>query len=67
MAEAALDNARPCEREAWIETEVPIESIEHATRELLRLGDQGEVLAPPALRTALAEALRRAAGLYGGI
>lgn len=64
VAEAALDNARPCEREAWVETEVPIESIEHAARDLLRLGDQGEVLAPPALRAQLGHALQQAARLY---
>jgi predicted DNA-binding transcriptional regulator YafY len=64
VAEAALDHARPCQREGWVETEVPIESIDHAARELLRLGDQGEVLAPADLRAQLAQALRRAAGLY---
>lgn len=64
VAEAALANAGPCEWEGWIETEVPIESIDHAAREMLRLGDQGEVLAPPALRAALGAALQRAAGRY---
>lgn len=64
VAQAALDSATPCEHDGWVETEVPIESVEHAARELLRLGDQGEVLAPPALRAALAAALRRAADRY---
>ena len=64
IAEAALANARPCEREEWIETEVPIESAEHAARELLRLGDQGEVVAPAELRQRLAQALREAVALY---
>jgi predicted DNA-binding transcriptional regulator YafY len=64
IADAALDNARPCEREGWIETVVPIESVVHAARELLRLGDQGEVLAPAALRDHLSQALRQAAALY---
>jgi predicted DNA-binding transcriptional regulator YafY len=64
IAEAALANARPCEREAWVETEVPIESVEHAARELLRLGDQGEVLAPDDLRQRLAQAFREAVALY---
>ena len=64
IAEAALANARPCEREEWIETEVPIESVEHAARELLRLGDQGEVMAPADLRQRLAQALREAVALY---
>jgi predicted DNA-binding transcriptional regulator YafY len=43
---------------------VPIESVVHAARELLRLGDQGEVLAPAALRDHLSQALRQAAALY---
>ncbi|MFZ5549467.1 MAG: helix-turn-helix transcriptional regulator [Pseudomonadota bacterium] len=64
VAEAALSNAEPCEWEGWIETEVPIESIDHAAREMLRVGDQGEVLAPPELRVALGAALQRAAGRY---
>ena len=64
VAEAAHANARPCEREGWVETEVPIESIAHAAHEMLRLGDQGEVLSPPALRAALAQALRSAAAMY---
>lgn len=66
VAVAALANAEPCEREDWIETEVPIESVDHAAREMLRLGDQGEVLAPPELRVQLAAALRQAAARYGG-
>jgi hypothetical protein len=64
IAEAALANARPCEREDWVDTEVPIESIEHAARELLRLGDQGEVLAPPELRLRMSQSLREAVALY---
>jgi predicted DNA-binding transcriptional regulator YafY len=64
VAEAAYANARPCEREGWIETEVPIESIDHAAHEMLRLGDQGEVLAPAELRARLAQALHAAAAHY---
>jgi predicted DNA-binding transcriptional regulator YafY len=64
VAEAAVANAAPCEQAGWIDTEVPIESVEHAAREMLRLGDQGEVLSPPVLRAALSAALRRAAAQY---
>lgn len=64
VADAAMDNARPCAQQGWVETEVPIESVAHAARELLRLGDQAEVLAPAALRRQLAAALRRAALQY---
>ena len=64
VAEAALDNARPSEREGWAETEIPIESVAHAARELLRLGERAEVLAPAALRRALGRELARAAARY---
>lgn len=59
VARAAEDSARPCEHEGWVEAEVPIESVAHAAREMLRLGDQAEVLAPPALRAALRDTARR--------
>lgn len=66
VAQAALDNAAPCAQEGWVETEVPIESTAHAARELLVLGDEGEVLAPAALRAAMGAALQRAAAQYRG-
>lgn len=53
VARAAEENMGLSEREGWIEVEVPIESVAHAAREMLRLGDQAEVLAPAALRDAL--------------
>ncbi len=53
VAAAAQDSAEPCEPEGWAQVRVPIESVEHASREMLRLGDQAEVLEPPALRAAL--------------
>jgi predicted DNA-binding transcriptional regulator YafY len=53
VARAAEDSARPCERDGWAEVEIPIESVAHATRELLRLGEHVEVLSPPALRAAV--------------
>lgn len=54
--------ARPVD--GWVEVEVPIESIEHAAVDFLRLGAEAEVLAPVGLRTALREAAKRMAGLY---
>ena len=43
---------------------VPIESIEHAAIDLLHLGAEAEVLAPPALRAAMRETATRLAALY---
>ncbi|MEW2133366.1 WYL domain-containing protein [Streptomyces sp. NPDC005435] len=41
-----------------VRTVIPIESVEHATGEVLRLGPGIEVLAPPELRHAVADAAR---------
>ncbi|MBU3973653.1 MAG: WYL domain-containing protein [Alphaproteobacteria bacterium] len=47
-----------------VEVVVPIESVEHASTDFLRLGAEAEVLAPSALRDAMAAAARRLAALY---
>ena len=64
VAAAANHSARPVDREGWAEVEVPIESIQHAAVEMQRLGAEAEVLAPAALRTAMAEGAARLAALY---
>jgi predicted DNA-binding transcriptional regulator YafY len=64
VAEAALASAEPCEAEDRVEITVPIESLAHAAREMLRLGDEGEVLAPAELREALAGVYARLASRY---
>ncbi len=63
VAEAALASARPSEREGWVELQVPIESVDHAAQEMLRLGSEAEVLAPIALRRGLAARARAIAAL----
>ena len=66
VARAAADNAEPDAEPGWVRTVVPIESLAHASHEMLRLGDQAEILAPAALRQALhstaAAMLQRHAG-----
>ncbi len=65
VAAAAQDSVAPCEPEGWAEVQVPIESVRHATQEMLRLGAEAVVLEPVALRQALqATAARMSAG-YG--
>ncbi|MFD6625062.1 helix-turn-helix transcriptional regulator [Streptomyces diastaticus] len=50
----------------WVEDVVlPVESLEVAYEQLLGLGPEAEVVAPPELRDRLREAARRMAGLYG--
>jgi predicted DNA-binding transcriptional regulator YafY len=44
---------------------IPIESVEHACGQLMRLSPQVEVLRPVALRRALVERMRATARLYG--
>jgi predicted DNA-binding transcriptional regulator YafY len=64
VADAALDTAAPTQDDGWVEVTVPIESIEHAAQEMLRLGPEAEVLAPAALRQAVHHAALRLLRLY---
>lgn len=48
----------------WTETRVPIESIDHAHREFLRLGTDVEVIAPAELRDRIAQTVRTLAARY---
>jgi len=47
------------DRQGWLRCTIPIESGDFGIRELLRLGDELEVLAPAPLRTQVRQALRR--------
>ena len=51
-------------RDGWIVADIPIETVAYAARQLLRLGTDVEVIAPPALRAAIANEARVVAGLY---
>lgn len=53
------------ERDGWTRVTLPIETVEAAEQELLRLGAEAEVVAPPALRERLAATAGRLAALYG--
>ncbi|CNG59651.1 helix-turn-helix%2C type 11 domain-containing protein [Mycobacterium tuberculosis] len=61
---AAADAGEPDAR-GWVVTTLPVESVEVAAAELLRLGAEAEVLAPPGLRARMAEQAARLARLYG--
>jgi predicted DNA-binding transcriptional regulator YafY len=49
----------------WVEAVIPIESPEHVCGELLRLGIDVEVVAPPELRQAMADTVGVLTGMYG--
>ncbi|MFD4764841.1 helix-turn-helix transcriptional regulator [Streptomyces niveus] len=52
--------------DGWTEVRVPIESVDHAHGEFLRLGTDIEVMAPAELRDRIAETVRALATRYEG-
>ncbi|MDC0720444.1 helix-turn-helix transcriptional regulator [Nannocystis bainbridge] len=62
--QARIASGVACVADGHAEVTVPIESIAHAARDLLRLGAEAEVLDPPELRRALADTAARMATLY---
>ncbi|MFF7856776.1 WYL domain-containing protein [Streptomyces sp. NPDC007904] len=61
----ALADAGPPDGAGWVEVELSVESEAVATGDLLRLGVEAEVLGPPGLRRAVAEAVAVLADRYG--
>jgi predicted DNA-binding transcriptional regulator YafY len=66
VAQAADRTAGRADRRGWRQVTVPIESVEHAAREMLRLGDEAVVLEPAALRDALRATAARMLASYDG-
>ncbi|MFO1271196.1 MAG: WYL domain-containing protein [Rubrivivax sp.] len=62
-AERVQATQRRCARRGWVEAELPIESVAYSARQLLRLGAECEVIAPAALRRAVAAEAARVARL----
>lgn len=54
VAEAAARSAKP-NRRGWTRCTLPIESVRQGARDFMRLGEDIEVLGPPALRARIAE------------
>ncbi|MGQ0583274.1 MAG: helix-turn-helix transcriptional regulator [Reyranella sp.] len=65
VQEATRDTAGPAEAGGWVQVTIPIESIDQAAADLLRLGTDVEVLKPAALRRRLAKTAREIVRLYG--
>jgi predicted DNA-binding transcriptional regulator YafY len=66
VAEAAAATAGPPDAQGWVRVIIPIESVEHAAAELLRLGADAEVLEPVALRQRIADTARELLNFYSG-
>jgi predicted DNA-binding transcriptional regulator YafY len=64
VAQAAARSAELPDPHGWTRVTVPIETIEHATGQLIGLGAEAEVLEPPDLREAMAATVRKLAELY---
>lgn len=69
LAAAAVEMARrtasPPGADGWVQAVIPIETIDHAMRELLKLGVEVEILEPPELRDAMRGAAATLALRYG--
>ncbi len=64
VQQAARESAGPPEKNGWVRVTIPIESIDQAAVDLLRLGTDAEVLKPATLRRRLAKAAREIVRLY---
>ena len=64
MSRVARARAGPPDDTGRVVTEVPIESVRHGLVELLKLGADAEVLAPPELRALFAATARELATMY---
>lgn len=64
VAEAAEHSAGPVDRSGWRQVTIPIESVAHATMELMRLAEHAQVLKPATLRQSMAAAASAMASAY---
>jgi predicted DNA-binding transcriptional regulator YafY len=67
VVRAVTQSASEPDEHGWVEARLPIESVEHAHDELLRLGVGCEVLAPAALRQRLADTAGELAERYATV
>jgi predicted DNA-binding transcriptional regulator YafY len=66
VSRAAAATAGPADGDGWVEAVIPVEHPVMAAGDLLRLGTDVEVLAPPELRERVAAIVRALAGRYDG-
>jgi predicted DNA-binding transcriptional regulator YafY len=66
VAAAAAKTAQAPDKQGWQRCTIPVESGDYGIRELLRLGEELEVIAPAALRAQTRQALRKVLRHYEG-
>ncbi|HXP74802.1 MAG TPA: YafY family protein [Stellaceae bacterium] len=66
VARAASETAGPPGQDGWWRLTIPIESIDQAAADLIRLGTAIEVLEPAALRRGIADLAQAVTGVYRG-
>jgi predicted DNA-binding transcriptional regulator YafY len=66
VIQAARQNAGEPDGAGWVRTVIPIESVRHAHAELMRFGEDVEVIEPAELRDRMAASARAVLALYGG-
>jgi predicted DNA-binding transcriptional regulator YafY len=64
VTEAASRTAGKPDRKGWLRCTLPLESFDFGVRELMRLGDEVEVIAPAALRAQLVATAKRIAKIH---
>jgi predicted DNA-binding transcriptional regulator YafY len=64
VAERAARVATNFDAAGWATVIIPIESVEHAASDFLKLGTDAEVLAPPELRARMAEIAKNLTEIY---
>jgi predicted DNA-binding transcriptional regulator YafY len=62
----AAHKTKTPDRNGWIRCTIPIESIDHGVRDLMRLCEDVDILAPQALRAKMAETLAAMVRRHGG-
>ena len=63
-ARSAQLSAGPPDANCWVQVNLPVESIEYCHFELLRLGPEAEILAPPEVRERMQASVMSLAGIY---
>jgi predicted DNA-binding transcriptional regulator YafY len=64
VADAVERASGPPDAAGWTQVTLPIEDVDHAAREMLKLGAEVEVLEPRELREKMIEVVKRMATLY---